>query len=379
MTDRSGVLRIQVVGRPRQFRLRMKTTAFARARRLEIVASGRQLASALVPAGRFREFSLTLRLGAGSHVLRLRTPSEPTVIDSVEHNGDRRAVTVRLQRPVLVEARTGASTAPDKATAVFDRRFGIAELYPGGIWRWLNAREGTVSFNTVTERQTYVLTFAAASFFDVRAMKVRVDGRAVLTTDVPANKPKDFRIPLELERGTHRVHFRVRPGPERIDDLLDNGDLRSVSIFVRTPTIEPLQPAINAPFTSTGYGYGFAPSLADDPVGWRWLSGKHGTLAATVTGPRRRLWLSFQAQSFRDRPRKLSVHVGGRTVVARLVPTDRPVDITVPLVLGAGTHIAALRVEPGAVFHGERIFHPDPRKVSLRIRTPTLSTTRPKS
>jgi hypothetical protein len=35
-----------------------------------------------------------------------------------------------------------------------------------------------------------------------------------------------------------------------------------------------------------------------------------------------------------------------------------------------GTFELRLRSEPGPVFHGERPFHPDPRKVSIRISAP---------
>ena len=80
--------------------------------------------------------------------------------------------------------------------------------------------------------------------------------------------------------------------------------------------------------------------------------------------------VSFNAQSFSDRPRRLTVSLGGRTIASRVVPTHRPVQFHVRLPARRGTLDLRLHSEPGAVFHGERPFQPDPRKVSVRISTP---------
>jgi hypothetical protein len=112
--------------------------------------------------------------------------------------------------------------------------------------------------------------------------------------------------------------------------------------------------------------------VPEDPPGWRWLSGRDGTLAFAVTGRPRPLRLSFKAQSFSDRARTLTLRLGRRALASRRVPSNRPVRFSVIVPARARTSELELRSSPGSVLRGGRVFHPDPRRVSIRISAPTI-------
>jgi hypothetical protein len=370
MAGRTAVVDLDVVGPARAFRLSLHALALAKPRRLAVVVDGRRVATARVVPHRYSTLSIPLELSRGNHRITLTTPSRPTVIDSVLGNGDGRAVTIKVRAPVLEDRRRQTGTPP--ATIGFGPGFGAAEHDELGTWRWLTGDRGSLVTRVGGDRRgRYTLGFAASSLAEDRALEVAVDGRPVLTTLVPP-EVEEFRIPVELAPGAHAVRLRVIPGARRADEVVpDSADPRELSIRVRAPTIAPEPPA--APVVSPGFGYGFGTPLPDDPPGWRWLSGREGNLVLAVTGPRRPVEIRFRAQSFSDRPRTLAVTVGGRTIATRRLSSDEPTTFTVPLRVGAGTYSIGLRATPGGVFHGERAFHPDPRKVSVRIETPVVA------
>jgi hypothetical protein len=372
MKGRQATFDLHVRDRQRAL-LRFGALAFRKPRTLHVNLDGRRLRAVTVPSRGFTRVAIPVELAPGRHTIRLDTPSRPFPIASALRNNDRRAVTVRIERPSLVHPRTGSSVgagAGQPATIGFGPGFSFLEQDGQGSWRWLTGDEGTFRIRATGERRRYLLGFAAGSLTEVRLLRVTVDGKEVLNTPVPANRAQDFRVPLELSPGEHVVGLSVRPGAQRIQDVIkDSPDRRTVSIRVRTPTLEPDQGPRGA-LVFTAYGYGFAAPVPDDPPGWRWLSGDEGTLNVAVTGRPRPVRVSFSAQSFSDRPRRLTVRLGGRTIASRVVPSNRSVPFTVRVPARVGTSSLQLRSEPGAVFHGERPFHPDPRKVSIRISTP---------
>ena len=238
---------------------------------------------------------------------------------------------------------------------------------PQGTWRWLAGDEGTFEIDVTGKRRRHILKFAAASLADVRRLDLTVDGRRVFSAPVPANKAQDFRLPVVLGPGSHVVGIRVRPGARRIDEVMaGTQDQRTVSIRVRAPTLER-EPRPPTAFASADYGYGFATPMPSDPAGWRWLTGRDATLEMVATGPRRPLRLSFRAQSFSDRTRKLTLRLGGRVLASRRVPPDRAVRFDVALPPRATGYDLDLLTAPGASFVGP----PDPRRVAIRISAPT--------
>jgi hypothetical protein len=372
-----GALAITVAGARRPLELAFDATAFAKPRLLSVRVDGRRRAVVRVPVGRAHRVTLPLVLGPGTHIVQMRSSPPAVAADEVLGNGDQRRLSVRLRSPVVSEA-TASRTGPASDTVRFGRGFSFLERDGEGTWRWLTSRDGTFTIRATGPRQSRVLDFAAGSLGEIRRLDVAVDGREVLRTQVPAIRPQDFRLPLELGAGSHVVRLSVRPGPRQINDVVrDSPDRRTVSIRVRTPTLEPkLSPP--AAFASTAFGYGFATPVSDDRPGWRWLSGREGTLNVSVTGRPRPLRLTFRAQSWSDRPRRLTIAMDGRTLASRTVRSARAVPFELRLPARTGTYALQLRTEPGSVFHGDRPFHPDPRKVSVSISPVVTRAARPR-
>jgi hypothetical protein len=366
-----GKLFVSVAGPRRPVVLRFEARSFAKARRLTISAAGRRIKTLRLPARSPRKVVVPLVLGPGTHAVELLATPGAVVADDVLHNGDPRALSVRVRAPVVEEAASRDSRV-STASARFGRGFSVLEQDAQGTWRWLAGDAGTFSMRVTGARDRYVLKFAAGSLVDVRRLRVTVDGRVLIATPVPANKAQEFRIPVELGPGVHVVGLAVSPGARRIEDVIpDSRDPRTVSIRVRAPTLDRA-PRPPGAFASAAYGYGFATPVPDDPPGWRWLSGRDGTIKMSTTGPRRRLRLSFQAQSFADGPRRLTVALRGRTIASRRVPSGRPIRFVMTLPPNARSSDLQLRSGRGSVFRGGRVFHPDPRKVSIRISAPRV-------
>jgi hypothetical protein len=366
--DRAEVT-LGVVGQRRPLSLILDVSSFAKPRRLAMSVDGKPVGTFAIQADRARHIAVPLVLEPGVHRVGLRATPGAVIADSVLGTGDKRALSLRVRAPSLQEtSRRGLAEADVR----FGSGFSILEQDVAGSWRWLAGDHGTFLLRARGPKERYVLRFAASSLVDIRDLRVAVDGRPALRALVPANKAQDFEVPLELEAGNHLVKLSTRPGARKISDVVHGSpDKRTVSVRIRTPTIA-VAPRLPGAFSSAAYGYGFATPVADDPPGWRWLSGRDGTLNVSVTGRKRPLRVSFAARSFSDRPRSLTVSLGDRKVATRLVPSNRAVRFTVPLTAGPGTHELRLQSTPGSVFHGERLFHPDPRKVSIRIHAPAV-------
>jgi hypothetical protein len=366
-----GRLLVTVAGPRRAIVLRFEAISFAKPRRITISVAGRRVRTVRVSARARRPVVVPLVLGPGSHPVQLRADPGAVVADDVLGNGDTRALSVRVRAPIVGE-RAARGSRVATAAARFGDGFSILEQDGQGTWRWLTDDEGTFDLRVTGPRRRQILKFAAASLAEVRRLRVAVDGRELLTTPVPANKPQDFRLPLELGPGTHTVRLNVRPGPRRVNEVIPGSrDRRTVSIRVQAPTLER-EPRPPGKFASAEYGYGFATPVPDDPRGWRWLSGRNGTLALAVTGRPRPLRLSFRAQSFSDHTRTLTLRLGGRVIASRRVPSSRPVRFNVIVPARSRTFQLGLSSSRGSVFRGGRLFLPDPRKVSIRISAPVV-------
>jgi hypothetical protein len=362
-----GKLLVSVAGPRRPIVLRFEARSFAKPRRLTVSAAGRRIKTLRLSARSPRKVVVPLVLGPGTHAVDLFATPGAVVADDVLHNGDPRALSVRVRAPVVEEGASRGSRV-STASARFGGGFSVLEQDGQGSWRWLAGDEGTFAVQVTGARRRYVLKFAAGSLVDVRRLRVTVDGRGVLSTPVPANKAQEFRIPLVLGPGAHAVGLAVSPGARRVDDVIPNSrDRRTVSIRVRAPTLDR-EPRPPGAFASAGYGYGFAAPVPDDPPGWRWLSGERGTLKLAATGRSRPLRLSFRAQSLTDRARTLTIRLGRRVLASRPVPRDRAVRFDVVVPARGATFDLDLRSAPGAAFLGP----PDPRKASIRISAPTI-------
>jgi hypothetical protein len=86
--------------------LSFDATSFQQARTLRIAMDGRELARLEVPAGRAINVKVSLRLHRGAQAIQLTTDPAPVVADQVMHNGDLRALSVRVGQ-VRVTAKSG--------------------------------------------------------------------------------------------------------------------------------------------------------------------------------------------------------------------------------------------------------------------------------
>jgi hypothetical protein len=362
-----GRLIVTVAGPRRPVVLRLAAESFAKPRQLRISLAGRTIKTIALPGRGSRRVVVPLVLGQGTHSLELRASPGAVVADDVLNNGDQRALSVRVRAPVVQEG-VARNSRVASAAIQFGRGFSFLEQDVQGTWRWLAGDEGTFDIDVTGKRRLHILKFAAASLADVRRLDLTVDGRRVFSAPVPANKAQDFRLPVVLGPGSHVARLLVTPGARRVEDVMAGSrDARTVSIRVRAPTLEQ-PPRPPGTFASAEYGYGFAAPVPGDPSGWRWLAGRDGKLKLASTGRPRPLRLSFRAQSFSDRARRLTLRLGRRVLASRRVPRDRTVRFDVVVPGHSGTLEVDVSSSPGSTFVGP----PDPRRVSIRISAPTI-------
>ncbi len=143
----------------------------------------------------------------------------------------------RTPDAVIYEVRD-RPTRVEGAVVGFAAGWGEVEADPGGRWRWARNPEAVMNVFAARTYERATLSFGVTSFNRARRMDVLFDGRRVLRTTVPPDRVAELEIPLgRMTRGPHRLELVVAPGVERVDDVLKNGDLRFISVRVRTPRI----------------------------------------------------------------------------------------------------------------------------------------------
>ncbi len=143
----------------------------------------------------------------------------------------------RTPDAVIYEVRD-RPTRVEGAVVGFAAGWGEVEADPGGRWRWARNPEAVMNVFAARTYERATLSFGVTSFNRARRMDVLFDGRRVLRTTVPPDRVAELEIPLgRMTRGPHRLELVVTPGVERVDDVLKNGDLRFISVRVRTPRI----------------------------------------------------------------------------------------------------------------------------------------------
>jgi len=122
--------------------------------------------------------------------------------------------------------------------------FSGPEIEHGQEWRWVTGADATLRVTLGGPRRTVRLRFGAQTFAVDRRVRVLVDERPVATLRLDSDRSTMVRLPLRLSAGEHDVKLLPAPGPLLINDVLNNGDKRRVSIRVSKPQLDdPRRPA----------------------------------------------------------------------------------------------------------------------------------------
>ena len=96
-------------------------------------------------------------------------------------------------------------------------------------WRWMASEASWTIMNSGTSTIAATGDLEITAFNGPRSLRVLLDGREVQTIAVGSRRGIERVGPLTLSPGTHEVVFRATAPPTVADDILRNGDLRSLS------------------------------------------------------------------------------------------------------------------------------------------------------
>jgi hypothetical protein len=244
LSDR-GTVAVTVTGsRTRSVTLGLTVNSFAESRRLALAVDGRPVRTTTVAGDVETRLRLPLRLRPGTHTIDLETTPGAKTIDTVLRNGDRRTVSIRLQRPALLTGAAARGATPSASSrlpgrgphAGYGDGFGAKELDNGTEWRWMTSGDGTILAQGA-RRTRGTLIFSARAFAVPRTVRILVPGTPPITTRVPADRIVSVRVPLPGGVNARTVRVSAVPGPQLIDDVLHNGDHRRVTIRVQAPRV----------------------------------------------------------------------------------------------------------------------------------------------
>lgn len=126
----------------------------------------------------------------------------------------------------------------DGAVVAYGAGWGALEIDPTGRWRWQLNPDSALSVFAAKDYEDARLVFDVTSFNVPRDMVMRLDGREILRTKVPADRSRKMRVPVDLREGLQKLEVLTDPPPAVVDQILHNGDLRALSIRLREPRIE---------------------------------------------------------------------------------------------------------------------------------------------
>ena len=117
-----------------------------------------------------------------------------------------------------------------------------SEGTPPNTWRWMK-KAGEVRFCNGTGKEFVAsLTYRIASFATPRQLTIHTHGQHVADIAVPTDATSFTAPAFRFPPGLTTVLFSTSPGPFRVDPILHNGDLRTVSVQFLEPALTPHTP-----------------------------------------------------------------------------------------------------------------------------------------
>lgn len=299
-----------------------------------------------------------------------RPPYQPALVDD-SVSGDAGASNPWFEQvnvvpgAIIYRVRTRPAEL-DAMSASYQSGFLGSEAFAGQTWRWIGSSTASVQVSVQGRLRTVLLSFNAISFDRDRRLTVRVDGHTVGTIAVPAQSPVPIYLPLFLGPGQHEVELTPSPGRQVVDAILHNGDPRSVSVRISTPTV-------NATHTGTTVSAerGFSEPEVAATRSWVWLTSRTGTQSIDVVGPTRRVTFAFRTYTVGPARTVVMLLDGQRIQSFRLVPhVIRAISFS--RVLTARHHRLEFRVAPGPTSIDSALHNGDERVVSVRMTPLTV-------
>ena len=106
-----------------------------------------------------------------------------------------------------------------------------------GLWRWMENNGEIILLNTTTNSLTAELEFKAGSFHIDRHLEIYLNNKLMANTVVNTGGMKEIELPaISLKPGINFLRLYTTEGAQNIDQVLQSGDFRDVSIC-----LSPLQ------------------------------------------------------------------------------------------------------------------------------------------
>jgi hypothetical protein len=120
----------------------------------------------------------------------------------------------------------------------FAAGWGEEELEPGNRWRWMRNPDSELSVFAAKDYDRATLDLTVTSFNEPRTMSLSFDGRPLRKVQVPSGEAIRVRVPIrKLTEGAHTIKVSADPGQVMIDSVLNNNDLREVSLRLAQPKL----------------------------------------------------------------------------------------------------------------------------------------------
>lgn len=120
---------------------------------------------------------------------------------------------------------------PPLLVILWSDNFGALEDWGGANWRWMKNKGQLEVKNLSNKVLRAKLTFKAASFYRQRKLRIVMGDKVLREAIVAPNFPKKFFLKdVVFKPGINKIVFHSKPGPDKIDILLRNFDMRLVTV-----------------------------------------------------------------------------------------------------------------------------------------------------